>query len=353
MNHLYITETAARNMRSLSKQVTTETGGVLVGTLTNPTILAAGNPGPDAVKTFSSFSSDAAHDKAFLNQTRQKLGQQVKYLGHWHKHPSRMTSPSGGDLNQAQELLRTLTQLGESQPTLLCVILQDVANDEEAIFPYVLDGGHTNFRKLAWSLVADDSSEVKEALRLEPQGISATDATHPWVNPNFRFQNTPVGLARLEKEKTAIERMGYTVTVRSRVSDRRVFFELQQGNEALVCIFPPEFPLGAPRLIRISDATELSGPRSGFGWNSDMQVAELLASIKQLMTDPEKVGKATPCCDTPNETEVTAPTLPDEKAAPVLNKTHVHTLKEHKSIWIVLSVILVFEFFSLFQRNRR
>lgn len=287
MDHVYIVKSAARDMRMLSSQVPTETGGLLVGTLACPAIVAAGSPGPHSVKSISYFTTDAEHDLKYLNQMREQYGMKMKYLGHWHKHPKGLTAPSGGDLSQARELLKKLELLGETQPTLLCVILQDLNENHETIFPYVLKAGDSHFRKLQWTLVADDADEIRVAITLEPTQLSATDTSHPWGNPSFRFQDTPAGLARLEVERAAIADLGYSITTRSRKNDRRLFFELKRDDQSLLCIFPSEFPLGAPTLLRTTDGSTIHLPFIGCGWNSDMRVSDLLTLLEAHKYQPE------------------------------------------------------------------
>src|SRR5512147_3106506 len=100
MKDLLITRTAVERMRSLSQEVDTETGGLLAGTLDQTVIFWGGSPGGNSKKSAASFSTDPEHDKSELEKARQKFGRQLKYLGHWHKHPGGLASPSRGDLDQ-------------------------------------------------------------------------------------------------------------------------------------------------------------------------------------------------------------------------------------------------------------
>jgi integrative and conjugative element protein (TIGR02256 family) len=278
MQHIDITESAAKNMRTYSEIVPTETGGILVGTITVPIILSAGGPGRKSITNMNSFSSDQEHDFLMINQVREKFGQQVKYLGHWHKHPRQMPYPSQGDLCQARLILQELKRTGEKNPFLICAILQISNNPDDSIFPYILDDESSGFRKLNWSLISDDLDKVQEALQSEPRSLTAKDSSHPWVNPGFRFQNTPEGSKRLLIEKEAFERMGFVVTVKNRVIDDRIFFQVSNGDEVFLCIFPPEFPLGVPQLLPVALSKGITKDVR-LGWNSDFHAADILTQV--------------------------------------------------------------------------
>ena len=282
MKHIYITRSAAEEILAQSRLVGTETGGLLAGTLKQPVVFFAGSPGPRSVKKMASFSSDVVHDREVIVKARERLGDCLQYLGHWHKHPDGMTAPSGGDLVQARLIARELSQQNDRQSSIVCIITQDAPRAEDAIFAYMLEDEHSHFRALSWSLIAEDDSLAKAALQQEPYGIPADDHTHPWENQEFRFQFTPVGLARLKEEEAALKSLGFDVAVRSRSSDKRIFFELKRqalagANEQYLCIFPCEYPFGAPRLFSMPAGVEYHPSTIRAGWNSDYRIADLLA----------------------------------------------------------------------------
>jgi hypothetical protein len=146
----------------------------------------------------------------------------------------------------------------------------------------LLEGEQADFQALPWSMVTDRSPAALDALREEPRALSSGDGSHPWADPGFRFQFSNVGLARLKEEQAALEALGFTVTVRSRSRDQRLFFEMARGGageraEQYLCIFPVEFPFGPPRLLVLPSGEDLPLPRAGWAWNSDRRVADLLA----------------------------------------------------------------------------
>lgn len=51
-----------------SRTCLTETGGMLIGTVRRPTVLIAGDPGPQSRKTTASFTTDPKHDRQVLER---------------------------------------------------------------------------------------------------------------------------------------------------------------------------------------------------------------------------------------------------------------------------------------------
>jgi integrative and conjugative element protein (TIGR02256 family) len=199
MNEIMITNKALNEMWEQSCDCPTETGGALVGTLKVPLVLSAGGPGPEAVERPSSFSSDANHDRLFLEQVRSQSQRRVSLLGWWHKHPQGMTRPSGGDLDQARRLQETLVKAGDGPAWLLVFILQKDSSPLRAVYPYFLPEGERSFRSLDLNPVDDEGLQVCAALEKESLVLRQEQSTHPWMDTGFRFQNTLTGRRRLRR----------------------------------------------------------------------------------------------------------------------------------------------------------
>lgn len=98
-----------------------ETGGIMIGLLREKVILEAGGPGPRASKGMSHYSPDVEHDQALLDRAKARYGERATFLGYWHRHPENSGIPSGGDLEQAREILKDFRNGGNNE-YLLSVI---------------------------------------------------------------------------------------------------------------------------------------------------------------------------------------------------------------------------------------
>lgn len=312
MDAIYITQQAAESMWEQSQGCSTETGGPLVGTLQIPMVLIAGEPGPHAVKMPHFFSTDPEYDRQMLNRAREKYGRKMHLLGYWHKHPEGMNHPSPGDLRQARKLAADLRDVGEQHAWLLTFILQSADNPEQAIFPYLLSPDMENFQKISLIVVKDDSDEVRQALESEGAVIVSNRIDHPWADPDFRFQFTPVGRSRLEWEQQVLEQAGYKVEVRQRKSDQRISFLLSNERSQYLCIFPVEYPLNMPRLYVLPDKEEIFPLRARSLWNSDFTVADLLANVNQLVAEEPPI--TTPPTPFPRDLETHGGWQPEKQS---------------------------------------
>lgn len=297
MNIVQITQKAVQDMWQMCHNCPTETGGALVGTLRTPMVLAAGSPGEKAIERSSSFTTDPEHDRNFLRRTREETKRQVGILGWWHKHPDGMDHPSGGDLLQAQALMKSLTTLGDTPLWLLVFILQPRYAAEKATFPYLITDESGDLQKIRLEVVETDGPLVQAALRQESALLATGGSLNQWIDPGFRFQNTPAGRKRLEGEKEALEKLGYQVEVRQRKDNERISFLMRKGASAFLCIFPVEYPYGMPRLYRLPQQEEVYPFAMSPTWNSDIQVVDWLRLIETgalAVTAP--LAEAQPVC---------------------------------------------------------
>lgn len=79
--------------------VETETGGILLGheTPTGCHVVIAGGPGPQAVRTPTSFNRDLAHAEGLAEEAWLK--QRAVWVGEWHTHVNVDPVPSETDLS--------------------------------------------------------------------------------------------------------------------------------------------------------------------------------------------------------------------------------------------------------------
>ncbi|PQA55658.1 ThiF family adenylyltransferase [Siphonobacter curvatus] len=95
-----------------------ETGGILLGRLTNNaiTIEAASGPGPAAKKEARYFERDVNFCQEFLDQQFNEFGH--VYVGEWHYHPSSDNRPSSFDL-KSLEAIASSSQYNTENPVMI------------------------------------------------------------------------------------------------------------------------------------------------------------------------------------------------------------------------------------------
>lgn len=287
MEKLTLTAAVVQQIQAISAHCPTEIGGLLIGTVKQPVVALAGEPGPKAVLRPSSFSTDPEHDRQLLNRTRKQYNGRVTALGYWHKHPAGMSKPSGGDLAQAQALLANLT--GDDNPWVLAFIVDPAHPAGKNIFPYILEPPGNGFRLLRVEVVDERSPAVQRALAAEPVYAFSEEGDSFWGTLDFRFQRTPAGLQRLRQEKAQLEAAGYRVKVTERNDDRRISLRVEKGNASWLCLPPPEYPLSMPRIYRLPHLTEEFPFQSRPVWNSDITLADCL-SVLTAQQEPARVN---------------------------------------------------------------
>ena len=102
-----------------------ETGGLLAGILGDGQVLVthAGDPGPAAVRTRSSFKPDQKHNAALALRLAHESGGAVRQLGGWHVHPSGALEPSHMDVRASAGVMHALAHIDGPLPAFVDVIL--------------------------------------------------------------------------------------------------------------------------------------------------------------------------------------------------------------------------------------
>jgi len=93
--------------KEAAKSQTLETGGVLIGYITNDgeyIVLRATEPGPNAIRTETFFEKDVEYCQAQLEKAFSEYGNKGLYLGEWHYHPQGTNSPSGLDVKSLTQI---------------------------------------------------------------------------------------------------------------------------------------------------------------------------------------------------------------------------------------------------------
>jgi integrative and conjugative element protein (TIGR02256 family) len=88
---------------------TIETGGVLMGHLTNGTLYIekASDPGPKAIHELTYFRADANYIDMYIDMEWANSNGKNMYLGEWHTHPQTFPDPSPTDTTSLAEIAQT------------------------------------------------------------------------------------------------------------------------------------------------------------------------------------------------------------------------------------------------------
>ncbi len=309
MEQLRVAHGAIQALLDFCRDGANETGGLMVGIAQPPTVLAVGGPGPKAVRSPTTFTSDPQHDGQFLQSQRQKFGQPVTGLGYWHKHTVELSRPSLADFHQARKLLADLQDKGDSSSWLLITIVCQTGNSEPVIQPFYLSLDTPDFVPWPFVVVADDASALRDALKTEPTDSASNRSTDFWTDLDFQFQDTQRGRQKLRDDELTLKDAGYTVQILERRRDRRVALVVERGEKQFLCVLPPEYPLGMPRLFILPEMAEVFPLLSRPVWNSTMTVADLIKNLLRSVPtsiDTTRVGTVPTESATPQQTDTRA-----------------------------------------------
>lgn len=291
MDKVKITKSAYAIIEQESLKCGTETGGLLIGCFNNPIVIEATPPGRNAELGSCHFTADIEEDNLRLAYTIRKYNGKVSLMGYWHKHPGAMSQPSGGDLMQAQEIVKGMAQSGDKKPLL--VFISNVISGNIKVYAYCIKSEATEFEPVQLTIVADNSDDVNCTLKSEPVVVQTKPSDY-WLDPDFQFYLTIRGKERIKQELNELELAGYKAKALRRQSDNRLLLEVQKDNLFFIVIPPVEYPLGAPRIFDKHTENEMTGLTAICSWNSDYSIKTLLDGIlknnKQTDVTPIKEG---------------------------------------------------------------
>ncbi|MFA5033795.1 MAG: Mov34/MPN/PAD-1 family protein [bacterium] len=291
MDKIKITNKAYKTIEQESLNCNTETGGLLIGCLNSLIVVEATPPGRNAELGNCHFTADVEEDTLTLDNIVRKYHGKVSLIGYWHKHPGTMFQPSGGDLIQAQEIVKRVAQSGDKKP--LFIFISNVIAGNARIYAYCINYGANEFEPVKLILIDDNSEEVNCALKNEPVAIQ-TKSSDYWTDSGFQFYFTTRGRERIKQELKELELAGYEAKTLRRQSDKRLFLEIRKDNLSLIVIPPVEYPLGAPRFIDKPTGKEIIKLTTLCNWNSDFTIKQVLDEIlrenKKSDTKPVKKG---------------------------------------------------------------
>lgn len=131
-----------------------ETGGLLLGTKQEDgsrIVTHAFPPGPKAIHHPTMFERDLEFSQTALNYFFNKSN--VEYVGEWHKHPSGVTRPSGGDRIGVINILKDKDYKTGGVMVFPIFVLEpkssysiDRKQKAVKIYPYYMDRSRTDFK---------------------------------------------------------------------------------------------------------------------------------------------------------------------------------------------------------------
>jgi len=282
MKQIRITRAAFETMKAECLRRSTETGGLLIGTVEVPTIIGTTVPGPRAEMSSGHFKADAEEDQRELDIAMRQYHGRVKNIGYWHRHLGNFSQPSCGDLAQARELVSELH--GDAEESRVFVLIANVVNviggDQVMLYGYSLAKGETRFSPIQIVLVNNDSKEIRTALKREPAIIFPSD-TDFWSDPEFQFYLTKKGKGRLEREVDGLARTGYSAQVKREKETRKLFLDITKDGLSLRCFLPEEYPLNPPHVLWLPSGRQINRLDAIGGWNSDCSIATVIKEVEE------------------------------------------------------------------------
>lgn len=256
-----------------------ETGGSLVchdGDV--PLIAYALPPGPSASRGPAHVRTDADYQSAALGRVLRGCPG-LSYAGDWHVHPMYLPSLSALDRATARAILLSerrgalVLLLGTFRPGHGPVLLGYVArlSKEQALLT----------EEVPLRLIDSDGPEVHARLGQplpELDGLLGDPETGPEPEPV-----THPAAERIRRELGEV-RAALGARAELYVGDEGLYARVRRGARQALVLFPPEYPLGAPRVYRGSPHV---GPLLPVGlpyaWSSGHQ---LLDPVAAALTSP-------------------------------------------------------------------
>jgi proteasome lid subunit RPN8/RPN11 len=221
---------ASRTIIKQSRLCKVETGGILVGTLEPLTIVAAGSPGPNATHRPAQFTSDPAADQACLAEARRRHGEQITVTGWWHKHPAALTTPSGGDCHQVQQLM---SEYADGQPVLIGIVNHEprLTRNRTTLHLYSVYPA-AEYMEHAWRLVGSEDRRLLDALQKAPRRPNLKQTDY-WRDEDFQSYLNPIGRDRINQEVQRLREAGWKVEMGRRTSDQLLVLNLRNSSTPL------------------------------------------------------------------------------------------------------------------------
>lgn len=276
-----ITFNVARTIiKSSAKKIENETGGILVGTLGNPaTIIAAGEPGDNAIHHALSFTSDPDADKKCLEKAQSTYGSSIEPIGYWHKHPLGFDRPSGGDIMQVKQLA---ADFNDQRPILMGIVNHKpkILRRSTTFRLYSVDSCD-NLIEHDWKIVSEKNKTLLEIISKSP-GRPGTKLTDYWEDKDFQSYLNPIGRDRIKLEVEKLKAADWQVKIGRQRHNNLLVIDVFDGISELRFLLPPEFPLNPPSILT-SDGRYFHNLHTLSRWNSLVSLLDVAENAAAVM----------------------------------------------------------------------
>jgi len=279
---ILITEPALEAIRSTVGRACAaglEYGGSLLasdGAGEAPLIAYALPTGPAAAQGAAHLTTDAAFQNHAITAVRRRLPS-LTYVGDWHIHPMWLPTLSATDRATARAILADEAK-HEQRLILLLGTGRPEGKPEVHAFTAQLDGERRlEVEERTLVPVAADGAEVKARLGGALPPLDELLRVPPADPPSA----ATMARIALDLDGLAADLPGATFALRE--NDEVVGAAVRQGREEAVVMFPPEYPLGAPRVFAGSlDGGPLRAVVLRYGWSSQHRLVDPVADALRL-----------------------------------------------------------------------
>ena len=281
INTILVTELAHDTVFNVSRRCIVETGGVLVGILGNPlVVVAAGQPGLNAIHNATRFTTDPEADTECISQWRKMYGPVIEVLGWYHKHYF-LQEPSGGDLYQVRQLQN---EFRDNRPILMGIVSENgLFKKNLKLRIFGLDDGGEQI-EYHWKIIPNNSPEIEKAIKSIPLKPEIKD-THFWNDSEFQSYKNPVGRKRICHDIQQLKQYGWhTLVCRSKTHDS-LMLRVMNDRSSMYLLIPPEYPLNPP-IVLTWDNKRIFNLQTLCEWNSMAALLDIVCEADQIQNCP-------------------------------------------------------------------
>lgn len=251
-----------------------EAGGSLVALeLPGKTVLLYALPaGPAASTGGSHVVTDGAWQSRMIACIQRRI-QGATYVGDWHVHPFWMPYLSETDRATATSILRD----GEQRRSHLVLVLgTGRPGSPPSVLGFVAsDTGSWGAQVEQVPVMAIDDGEAAAAAALEtlPPLSELLREIEPVAAATFRH----AAAARVESDLESIRRRFHATVQPVAPPGGPLAAQIRSGSVSVSVVFPPEYPVGAPLVLRGDVHGQLSAVPLRHGWSSLHRLDDLVA----------------------------------------------------------------------------
>ncbi len=238
-----------------------ETGGIMIGKRISAgriAVVGATGPGPRAYHARIEFNPDVDHANAELQRWIDR-DPAVDFIGIWHKHPSQLEHPSGGDVESAYALFR--------DPSYKMV---------ELVNP-IVTVRESGLRMNCFYMSREDAAQ-RRGFRVIEYDVQPDDAAV--------FSREASGRARLRSEFSQLRER---YKLQTSVDGADLILTAALGDSAKTTVYlvcSAEYPQQAPQLIIEHSGQELAFTSDVVkGWSPRRYLVDVIAEVERSIED--------------------------------------------------------------------